>query len=91
MKMTQVFLVMSIYDDAEGDSHQRVENIFSTLELAQEFINHTIGHFEIETHSVLSQPTKQTVNTKQMVAEGRIVIKKKDHGVSFLFTGKTRG
>ena len=86
----KVFIVMHTYDDNEGGDHSYIEHVFATRELAQDYVDHELGAFEIEEYEVLTEPTKQTLLTKQQIQEGSLKIRKGMGGNSFVFSSQPK-
>lgn len=75
----KIYLVISNYDDAEGSDHYFVAQIFSTRELAEEFVYYNQGNYEVKEWSVLSEETSFTKYAKQAVLDGKMKIVGKSH------------
>lgn len=70
----KVYLVMFNYNDAEGDYHSFVGQVYSTRELAEEFVYYNQGDCTIKEWTVSSEASTFTKYAKQAVLDGKMKI-----------------
>lgn len=81
----KVYIVQRVYHDYENTEYLEAEYVFSTKELAEEYVRFEIHEYKIAEFGVFSEPMESTVRMKRMISDGKIEVRKTAHGNILIF------